>query len=688
MRVARFASAAVRRCAAVRGRGSSAAAWRSDAVVLGIESSCDDTGVALVTGDGRVLGSALATQVRVGSGRERRAGRGRHMRRPRFFRPSLHHPTQADLHAPWGGVVPALASQAHAEAMDAVLDAALADAGVGLAEVTAVAATVGPGLSLCLRVGTAKAEALAAQLGVPLVPVHHLEAHCLVARLNDGRRSDGDNAPPPPLVPFPYITILASGGHNTTLLVRGVGDYVALGSTLDDALGEAFDKVARMLGLDPRPSGGAAVEAAATRGDPHAFKFTPPLLGRPGANVSYAGLKTAVRMAAEAAAPGPPTDANAQTRADVAASFQRVAIAHLVDRATVGARWALEAEPGVGHIVLAGGVACNKAVRSAFEAAAASLNLTLVTPPPSLCTDNGVMVAWAGVERLAAGVAELPRPEGSPEPRPEGWVDVRPRWPLTSITDTRALRSAPQARSARKARVYEDLSTLTAAVRDGFGGGAARGAPDGARGAHRRDGRVKRNCKFCLACWFLSTLYITLPPRTAAHHPPTASAPAGHPRPRPQTRRRPRRPARPRWQPRPPPAQHTRLGHGWRRRRRPRPRGGGGARWWGWWWWAREPLRLRHHSSLPLLPPQPAWPGAPQPARAESGTSPHARTRPSSPTESTRATSACPTPVPLPSGRPPPPTPRAASARLHREHTCTCRRSGRRRPRAGCRGAS
>lgn len=380
--------------------------------------------------------------------------------------------------------MPALASQAHADAMEAVLDAALADAGVGLDSVTAVAATVGPGLSLCLRVGTAKAEALAARLGVPLVPVHHLEAHCLVARLNDGRGSDGGGShdTPPPLVPFPYITILASGGHNATLLVRGVGDYVALGSTLDDALGEAFDKVARMLDLDARPSGGAAVEAAASRGDPHAFTFTPPLLGRPGANVSYAGLKTAVRMAAEAAAPGPPTDANAQTRADVAASFQRVAIAHLVDRASVGARWALEAEPGVGHIVLAGGVACNQAVRSAFEAVAATLGLTLITPPPSLCTDNGVMVAWAGVERLAAGVAELPRPEGSPEPRPDGWVDVRPRWPLTSVTDTRAERSASQARSARKARVYGDLTTLTAAVRAGQRGGVARGAPDGARG--------------------------------------------------------------------------------------------------------------------------------------------------------------------------------------------------------------
>jgi glycoprotease/Kae1 family metallohydrolase len=366
--------------------------------------------------------------------------------------------------------------------MDSTVASALAAAGVTLADVDAVAVTVGPGLSLCLRVGVARAAALAAAAGVPLVPVHHLEAHALVARLDDGRRGEGEGAPPPatPRVPFPYVAVLASGGHNATLLVRGVGDYALLGSTLDDALGEAYDKVARMLGLDPRPSGGAAVEAAARAGDAAAFRFTPPLQGRPGANVSYAGLKTAVRVAAEAAAPGPPTAANWSTRADLAASFQAVAVAHLADRASVGAAWAVEAEPACRHLVLAGGVACNAAVRAAFERAAAALGLALVVPPPSLCTDNGVMVAWAGAERLAAGVADLPRPEGAPSPPPDGWVDCRPRWPLTADVDPR---SVPRARvRVKSARMYEDLTSLTAAVRAGRGVGVGAAAPAGARG--------------------------------------------------------------------------------------------------------------------------------------------------------------------------------------------------------------
>lgn len=351
--------------------------------------------------------------------------------------------------------------------MEATIAAALADAGVGLRDVSAVAVTVGPGLSLCLRVGAAAAAQLAADAGIPLVPVHHLEAHALVARLGGGGPA------------FPFVAVLASGGHNATLLVRGPGDYVSLGGTLDDALGEAYDKVARMLGVPPRPSGGAALEAFARGGDPAAFRFTPPLAGRPGANVSYAGLKTAVRMAAEAAAPGAPTPGNEAVRRDIAASFQAVAVRHLAQRASLGAAWALEAEPGCSALVLSGGVAANAAVRAAFADAAASLNLPLVVPPPALCTDNGVMVAWAGAERLAAGVADLPRPEGSPDPAPAGWVDVRPRWPLTLAVDPRAVPAST--RSARKSRLYEDLTSLTAAVR-AAGGRSGGAAPVGSRG--------------------------------------------------------------------------------------------------------------------------------------------------------------------------------------------------------------
>ena len=355
--------------------------------------------------------------------------------------------------------------------MEATIAAALRDAGAGLGDVGAVAVTVGPGLSLCLRVGAAAAARLATSINVPLVPVHHLEAHALVARL-------GGRGPA-----FPFVAVLASGGHNLTLLVRAPGDYVSLGGTLDDALGEAYDKVARMLGVPPLPSGGAALEVFARGGDPAAFKFTPPLTGRPGANVSYAGLKTAVRLAAEAAAPGDPTPANESTRRDIAASFQAVAVRHLAQRASVGAGWALEAEPACTALVLSGGVAANTLVRSAFADAAAALHLPLVVPPPALCTDNGVMVAWAGAERLAAGVAVLPRPEGSPEPAPEGWVDVRPRWPLTLDGDPRAVPAST--RSARKSRLYEDLTSLTAAARAAggeVGKVGAGAAPEGSRG--------------------------------------------------------------------------------------------------------------------------------------------------------------------------------------------------------------
>eukprot|EP00884_Botryococcus_braunii_P015660 jgi/Botrbrau1/2778/Bobra.0164s0055.1 len=336
-------------------------------VVLGIESSCDDTGVAVVTSDGEILAEVLISQ--------------------------------ADIHEPWGGVVPKLAQQAHEAAISAAVENVLQMAAVQPEQLDAVAATLGPGLSLCLKVGVAKAKELCQRHGLPYVGVHHMEAHALVARL------EAD-------VAFPFVCLLISGGHNMLVTVHGVGQYTLLGSTFDDALGEAYDKIARLLGLSMDPNYGAALEKLAEEGDPLRFRFTAPLQKRRCANFSYAGLKTAVRLAIEAEAPGPPSPGNRQVRADIAASFQHVATRHLAERTLRGLTWALEGSPGIRSLVVAGGVAANKHVRSALAAVAEELGLQLVCPRPPLCTDNGVMVAWAALERLQEGVWQLPPGDG------------------------------------------------------------------------------------------------------------------------------------------------------------------------------------------------------------------------------------------------------------------------------------
>ncbi|KAK9803673.1 hypothetical protein WJX72_010519 [[Myrmecia] bisecta] len=384
-------------------------------LVLGIESSCDDTGVAVVRSDGTILGEALATQ--------------------------------ADIHAPWGGVVPKLAQQAHAAVMDSTVAEALQQAGVSMSDLDAIAVTIGPGLSLCLRVGVEKAHSLAAHHQLRLVPVHHMEAHALVARMGSP-------------VPFPFLCLLVSGGHNQLLLVHGVGRYTLMGATLDDAIGEAYDKVARLLGYDMTPSFGAALERAARGGDAQRFQFSVPMRSRPDCNFSYAGLKTAVRLAIEAEVAGEPSDANAQVRADIAASFQCVAVQHLEERCRRGTRWALESHRGLAHLVVAGGVAANQAVRAGLQRVAAEHGLELVCPPPRLCTDNGVMVAWAGLERLRLGLWEGP-PTLASVADTERYVDLRPRWPLTDRVDSRSM---PEQRSMRKKRLHQSLTELTEAA--------------------------------------------------------------------------------------------------------------------------------------------------------------------------------------------------------------------------------
>ena len=436
----------------------------ADTLILGIETSCDDTGAAVVTGDGRVLGEAKTSQ--------------------------------DAIHAPWGGVVPNLAQEAHKAAIDDVVTTALRNAGVDASRLDAVAVTVGPGLSMCLRVGVVAAQDLSAAHKIPIVPVHHMEAHGLVARLAGGTE----------LVRFPFLALLVSGGHNQLILTRGVGDHVILGSTLDDALGEAYDKTARLLGLDVGGGGGPALERLAREGNPRAYAFPVPLRKKKNCDFSYAGLKTAARLAVErdlpelvaegsdafstVCAPGTkPSEVRTpgvtredgetsekrerkerKIRADIAASFQAAAVKHLEERTRRAVGWAndaLAAESGdartLSCVVVAGGVAANESVRESLARVAAEVGLPLVTPPPRWCTDNGVMVAWAGAERLALGLAEEPPApwlgggEGEGEGEAEGArreVPLLPRWPL----GRRDERATGETKSSKKRGVAAPLT--------------------------------------------------------------------------------------------------------------------------------------------------------------------------------------------------------------------------------------
>lgn len=340
-------------------------------IVLGIETSCDETAAGIVRRDSDGTASILANVVRA----------------------------QIEDHAAYGGVVPEIAARAHVAVLDRVVAEAMARAGLGVHDLDAVAATSGPGLIGGLLVGAMTGKAIAFAAGKPFVAVNHLEGHALTARLTDG-------------VAFPYLLLLVSGGHTQILLVRGVGDYERWGTTIDDALGEAFDKTAKLLGLGH--PGGPAVEKAAAGGDATRFALPRPLMDRPGLDFSFAGLKTAVRLAAERAAPLSETDV-----ADLCASFQATVAAIVATRA----RAALErfrAETGIAAptLVVAGGVAANTAIRAALDAVAEKTGGRLVAPPLALCGDNGVMIAWAGAEHRALGHADaLAAP-------------VRARWPL------------------------------------------------------------------------------------------------------------------------------------------------------------------------------------------------------------------------------------------------------------------
>ena len=333
--------------------------------VLGIESSCDDTAAAVVTGDRRILSSVVAGQ--------------------------------ATLHAAYGGVVPEIAARAHAERLDLCVEAALAEAGVGLSDLDAIAVTAGPGLIGGVMAGVMLAKGLAAGTGLPLVGVNHLAGHALTPRLTDG-------------IGFPYLMLLVSGGHCQFLRVSGPDDFTRLGGTIDDAPGEAFDKVAKLLGL-PQP-GGPPVEAEAARGDPRAVPLPRPLLDRPGCDLSFSGLKTAVLRARDeaVAADG---GLRTQVRADICAGFQAAVTEVLAEKT----RRALAAA-AVPVLAVAGGVAANTAIRAALEDVAGAAGVRFLAPPLALCTDNAAMIAWAGIERLRLG-----HRDGMD-------LAARPRWPL------------------------------------------------------------------------------------------------------------------------------------------------------------------------------------------------------------------------------------------------------------------
>ncbi len=337
--------------------------------VVGIESSCDETAVAVLDPHGSILAEAVLSQ-------------------------------QAE-HAPFGGVVPEVAARAHLAHLPALAARVMADAGVRWADLGGVAASCGPGLIGGLIVGAGFGKGAALAHGLPFVAVNHLEAHALTARL-PGLTPGG--------APFPYLLLLLSGGHCQCVAVDGVGRYRKLGGTIDDAVGEAFDKVGKLLGL-PWP-GGPALERLAAGGDPARQPFPRPLLGRAGCDFSFSGLKTAV--AQRIAKLAPLTDRDA---ADVAAGFQRAVADVLADRAA----HALAMMPEAGLLVVAGGVAANAAVRAALAGAAMAAGVPMAAPPVRLCTDNAVMVAWAGIERLRLGLTD-----------PLDAVP-RPRWPLADL---------------------------------------------------------------------------------------------------------------------------------------------------------------------------------------------------------------------------------------------------------------
>jgi N6-L-threonylcarbamoyladenine synthase len=332
-------------------------------IVLGIETSCDETAAALVAEDRTILSNVVLSQT--------------------------------EEHKPFGGIVPEIAARSHLDHVDRIVAQAMAEAGVGFKDLAGVAATAGPGLIGGVLVGVMAGKAVAAVHRLPFLAVNHLEGHALTLRLTHG-------------VEFPYLLLLVSGGHCQLLSVEGVGRYRRLGTTVDDALGEAFDKVAKMLGLGY--PGGPAVERLAATGDPARFSLPRPLWKKPGCHFSFSGLKTAVRQTLA----GLGREPDDRDRADLCASFQAAAGDVLVDRCRNALGLFRDRHGLDGPLAVAGGVAANRTLRARLDA----LGVEVLAPPLGLCTDNGAMIAWAGLERLRLGLVD--------------GLDFkpRPRWPL------------------------------------------------------------------------------------------------------------------------------------------------------------------------------------------------------------------------------------------------------------------
>lgn len=348
-------------------------------IVLGIETTCDETAAAIVerdpAGHGRILSNIVLSQT--------------------------------DEHAAFGGVVPEIAARAHVEVLDLLIAQAMAEAQCDFDALDGIAAAAGPGLIGGVIVGLTTAKALCLVHRTPLIAVNHLEAHALTARLTDS-------------VDFPYCLFLASGGHTQIVAVRGVGDYLLLGNTMDDAIGEAFDKTAKLLGLGY--PGGPEVERRAADGDTHRFALPRPMQHRREPDFSLSGLKTALRLEAERIAP-----LSEQDVADLCASFQQAIVDTVHDRLRAGLRVFIDRYGRPQALVAAGGVAANQSIRQVLKRLTDDAHIPLVVPPPALCTDNGAMIAWAGAERLAAGLTD------------EMDAAPRARWPLEAVA-----RAAPQ----------------------------------------------------------------------------------------------------------------------------------------------------------------------------------------------------------------------------------------------------
>ncbi|MCE2926595.1 MAG: tRNA (adenosine(37)-N6)-threonylcarbamoyltransferase complex transferase subunit TsaD [Rickettsiales bacterium] len=340
-------------------------------LILGIETSCDETAAAIVADDRRILSNIVLSQTKE--------------------------------HLAYGGVVPEIAARAHMDYLDQVITRALSEAKVSFADVDAIAATGGPGLIGGVIVGVMTAKAIASSYRKPFIAVNHLEGHALTVRLTQD-------------TPFPYLLLLVSGGHCQFLMVEGVGRYQRLGGTMDDALGEAFDKTAKLLGLGY--PGGPAVEALAKLGNPFAYAFSQPLKGRPGCDFSFSGLKTAVRTVVKELQAL--NQLNQKTIQDICASFQQTVANTVCERSLNAIKMAKISQPAIQSMVLAGGVAANQFIRGALEGICAEHDLLLSAPPIALCTDNAAMIAWAGMERFRLGMTD----DLSFEPRA--------RWPLAA----------------------------------------------------------------------------------------------------------------------------------------------------------------------------------------------------------------------------------------------------------------